>query len=109
MLTIGFTHRRRQIVLRDSYNLLLNRLNVAICSDMKDALQEAIERAGGHNRLAQKLGLSRQAIGRWRGRVPAHHARAVERVTGVSRFRLRPDVFGDRDDGGTNSSDHVAA
>ena len=76
---------------------------------MKDALQEAIERAGGHNRLAQKLGLSRQAIGRWRGRVPAHHARAVERVTGVSRFRLRPDVFGDGDESETKLARHVAA
>lgn len=58
------------------------------------ALREAIRQAGGVRALARELGtVSHQAISRWE-RVPAERVLAVERITGVSRYRLRPDVYG---------------
>ena len=60
-----------------------------------DALTEAIERAGGLQALGRMLGISKQAIDQWR-RVPAERVLEVERLTGVSRYLLRPDVFGKR-------------
>lgn len=47
--------------------------------------------------LARKLGVTPQAVNQWvKGRrpVPVRLALAIERETGVSRHRLRPDVFG---------------
>lgn len=48
---------------------------------------------GGDNNLAERLGMQRQAIYAWQI-VPAERARAVEKATGISRYALRPDVFG---------------
>ena len=60
-----------------------------------DALREAIARAGGLQALGRMLGISKQAIDQWR-RVPAERVLEVERLTGISRYQLRPDVFGKR-------------
>lgn len=38
-------------------------------------------------------GVTPQAVWRWR-RVPAEHALAIEKLTGIPRERLRPDIFG---------------
>jgi len=62
---------------------------------MDKALQEAIRCAGGMHALGRKLGITHQAIAQWR-RVPAERVLEVERLTGISRYRLRPDVFGKR-------------
>lgn len=44
--------------------------------------------------LAQRLGVDRSTLLRWeRGRVPAHRVIEVERVTGISRRKLRPDLY----------------
>jgi DNA-binding transcriptional regulator YdaS (Cro superfamily) len=56
------------------------------------ALLEAIERAGSLAKLAQQLGISKQAIHKWR-RAPAERIVEIERVTGVERERLRPDLY----------------
>lgn len=63
---------------------------------MRAALQAAIDKAGGYMPLAAQLGISYQAVQDWteRGRAPAERVLQLERVTGVSRHRLRPDVFG---------------
>ena len=69
-------------------------------SDLKDAdlaaiaLQEAKEAVGGPSGLAHALNnaISPQAISQWK-RVPARRAVDIERITGISRQRLRPDVF----------------
>jgi DNA-binding transcriptional regulator YdaS (Cro superfamily) len=65
---------------------------------MRDsALQEAIDamgnRSGNISALAEELGISRAAVSAW-DRVPAERVLDVERVTGISRFRLRPDIYG---------------
>lgn len=56
------------------------------------ALVRALELAGGVNRLATQLGLSKGAVSKWE-RVPYNWVLAVERLTRVSRHRLRPDVY----------------
>jgi len=63
---------------------------------MRDAaLLRAIEAAGGTAALAKALNLSSQAISQW-ARVPAERVLEVERATAgaVSRYELRPDVYG---------------
>lgn len=42
--------------------------------------------------IAKALGITSQAISQWR-RVPAEQVLAVERVTGVPRHELRPDIY----------------
>jgi DNA-binding transcriptional regulator YdaS (Cro superfamily) len=45
--------------------------------------------------LAARLGVNKSTLWRWEeGQVPAERVLEVERVTGVSRHALRPDVFG---------------
>lgn len=43
--------------------------------------------------LAAALEISQAAVNQW-SQVPAHHALAVENLTGISRHDLRPDIFG---------------
>lgn len=56
------------------------------------ALDEAIERAGGRAMLGRALDISGQAISQW-DRCPAERVLAVEAASGVSRHRLRPDLY----------------
>lgn len=59
----------------------------------KSALETAKQAAGGNTALAKELGgLSPQAVSQWK-RVPAERVLEVERVTGVSRHDLRPDLY----------------
>lgn len=44
--------------------------------------------------LARLIDLSVQAVSQW-DEVPAERCLTVERVTGVSRHVLRPDIYGD--------------
>jgi DNA-binding transcriptional regulator YdaS (Cro superfamily) len=59
---------------------------------MDEAMREAIAAAGGLRALSRALGTSYQAISQWK-RCPAPRVIEVERLTGVSRHKLRPDVF----------------
>lgn len=60
---------------------------------MDSPLKKAIENAGGVAALARALNVTSQAISQW-DRVPAERVIQVEVVTGVTRYDLRPDVFG---------------
>jgi DNA-binding transcriptional regulator YdaS (Cro superfamily) len=62
------------------------------------ALQRAIKIAGNPTRLGKKVGVSRQAVEQWKV-VPPERVLAVEKATGVSRYELRPDIFGDAPEG----------
>jgi DNA-binding transcriptional regulator YdaS (Cro superfamily) len=42
--------------------------------------------------LARSLGITHGAVNQWR-RVPAERVVDVERVTGIPREKLRPDIF----------------
>lgn len=62
------------------------------------ALALAIARAGGVTALAKELEITPAAVSQWEV-CPIARVRAVERLTGVSRAELRPDVYGDEEAG----------
>lgn len=53
-------------------------------------IAEAVALAGNQTRLAERLGVTQQAISGWlrRGWVPLRRAQEIEAVTGVARARL---------------------
>jgi DNA-binding transcriptional regulator YdaS (Cro superfamily) len=53
---------------------------------------KAIQAAGGPAALGNALGCSSQAISQWR-RIPAERVLDVERITGIPREDLRPDLY----------------
>jgi DNA-binding transcriptional regulator YdaS (Cro superfamily) len=64
-------------------------------------LDKAITHAGGVTALAEKLGVGQSVVSNWRTRgdeprVPAERCIAIEQATNgdVTRYDLRPDVFG---------------
>ncbi len=60
---------------------------------MRDpGLTEAFRSAGGVSELARRLGISQPSVSNWI-RVPAERVIAVEAATGVSRNKLRPDLY----------------
>jgi DNA-binding transcriptional regulator YdaS (Cro superfamily) len=54
---------------------------------------KAVKAAGGVKALSDLLGISQPAVTAWK-RVPASRVLVVEKITGISRHKLRPDVFG---------------
>lgn len=58
------------------------------------ALSEAKKAVGGNTGLSRALdgGVTPQAISQWK-QVPAERTLEVERVTGISRHLLRPDLY----------------
>ena len=60
---------------------------------MDDVTRKAVEQAGGPKRIAPECGCTRQAVSKWT-RVPAKHVLTVERLSGISRFQIRPDIYG---------------
>lgn len=45
--------------------------------------------------MADVFGINRTTLWRWeKGRVPAERVIEIERVTGIGRAELRPDIFG---------------
>lgn len=59
---------------------------------MNEGLRQAIERAGSQVKLARLLGISHQALNKWR-EIPTRHLIKVEQLTGVHRSLLRPDLY----------------
>jgi DNA-binding transcriptional regulator YdaS (Cro superfamily) len=63
-----------------------------------NALDIAIESAGGVGKLAERLGIFQSAVSNWkkRGQPPADRCIALEAIAEgkVTRYQLRPDVFG---------------
>lgn len=59
----------------------------------------AVAAVGGVTKLAEAIGVTRSAVSQWL-RVPADRVIDVERVSGVSRYELRPDIFGAADQAG---------
>ena len=61
-------------------------------------LQDAIEHAGGQVALARILGVKQSTVWTWlvrgNGKAAPEHCRGIEAATGISRYDLRPDVFG---------------
>lgn len=59
------------------------------------AIQKAAAAAGGQSALARSLKVTPQAVQKMcaSGRVPAERVLAIERLTGVLRTELRPDLY----------------
>jgi hypothetical protein len=68
-----------------------NRQRIA-AEPMDEALQAVITVMGGRVELARSLGLKYRSVLDWR-RVPVERLIQIERITGIPRQRLRPDVF----------------
>ena len=62
---------------------------------VNSAIADAVLAAGSQSALARAVGVSPQAVQQWvdSGRVPLRRVLYVERATGVSRTRLRPDIY----------------
>lgn len=61
-------------------------------SDRTEALKRAVERVGGQAEFARLIGITAQAVSQW-DEVPPLRVLSVERVSGVSRHELRPDLY----------------
>ena len=62
---------------------------------VNSAIADAVLAAGSQSALARAVGVSPQAVQQWvnSGRVSHRKVLDVERATGVSRTRLRPDIY----------------
>ena len=62
---------------------------------MTPEFKMCVEAAGGTQKLlAQKLGITKQAVGKWKDRkIPVMRAIQIESEIGVSRFVIRPDIY----------------
>lgn len=61
-------------------------------TDLPEILIEAIEAAGGIKTLARALGINHQAFYSWK-EIPPGRVIAIEKITGIPRSRLRPDLY----------------
>ncbi|NGX94707.1 MAG: molecular chaperone [Candidatus Afipia apatlaquensis] len=69
---------------------------------MRDSgLEQAIKAAGGVASLARAIGIAQPSVSAW-SRIPAERVLAVESLTQVPRFVLRPDLYG-------SAGDHMPA
>lgn len=60
--------------------------------DRDPSLLEVIRRYGNAARLAEALGVSRQAVSSWE-MVPVKWVRQVAKTTGMHPYRIRPDLY----------------
>lgn len=59
--------------------------------DPKAALEKAFSQIKRRH-MAEKLGVTPQAISQW-AQTPVQHVLSIERLTGVPRHELRPDIY----------------
>jgi len=67
-------------------------LELRMMDDKSEALKRAVENVGGQAKFARLIGVTAQAVSQW-DEVPPLRVLAVERVSGVSRTELRPDLY----------------
>jgi DNA-binding transcriptional regulator YdaS (Cro superfamily) len=59
----------------------------------KSALERIGETRGLKAEISRALGITTAAVTLWK-RIPAEHCPIVEKITGIPRIQLRPDVYG---------------
>lgn len=69
---------------------------------MIEIVKTGAEKVGGVVSLANGLGIKHTSLHTWR-RVPAERVLEFERLTGISRYDVRPDVYGPRPEAGRNA------
>ncbi|MEH6691314.1 MAG: YdaS family helix-turn-helix protein [Pseudorhizobium pelagicum] len=55
-------------------------------------VEEAAEKVGGIVALARELGIKHPSLHSWT-RVPAERVLKIEKLTGIPRHRIRPDLY----------------
>lgn len=58
----------------------------------KKVLAKVYRKMKTKTKLAEELGLSRQAVSKWL-QIPVQYVIKIESLTGISRHELRPDVY----------------
>ena len=71
----------------------------AMRTAMLRAIEAAVKKEGSRVRVAELLGITRQAMQQWdtvdgKYRVPPKHVLRLEGMSAVSRYELRPDIYG---------------
>jgi DNA-binding transcriptional regulator YdaS (Cro superfamily) len=99
MTAFAFSNQTMKIVIM-LFSKLLKRYTIPMT---QDALLTAITTVGGQRALARKLGVTQGQLWRWLNRdkkAPATRCIAIERATNgqITRYQLRPDVFGNPED-----------
>lgn len=62
---------------------------------MNDRFRDYVSERGRISELARALNITRAAVFQWK-RVPAERVLDVERITGIPRIELRPDLYAER-------------
>ena len=77
----------------------------------RKAVDEAVRRYGSLKAVAKRLKITPQAIVQWPSiGPPAKHVLALEQMSGVLRYDLRPDIYGPDPERSKKGSDtHLAA
>lgn len=63
--------------------------------EVKKAVHRAVKTVGSVRALAEALGVEPARVTMWKHRshIPAKFVISVERVSGVARHKLRPDIY----------------
>ena len=67
-------------------------LRKLIPMERNPGLEAALSRRRAITEIAEALGVSRAAVSQWR-QVPLRHLEAVAKLTGISKRKLRPDLY----------------
>jgi DNA-binding transcriptional regulator YdaS (Cro superfamily) len=66
--------------------------------DSQSVFERVVACFESQSELARKLGITAQSLGQWKRQIPANRVLEIERLTEsrVTRYEMRPDVFGER-------------
>lgn len=62
---------------------------------MIERIRQLADKSGGLKSFARQLGIRHQSLYSWRA-IPPGRVLDIERITGISRHELRPDIYGPR-------------
>ena len=78
--------------------------------DWRKAVDEAVKAEGTLKKVADRLGITPQAIAMWPDKgPPARHVLELEAMSGVSRYQIRPDIYGPAPEGRARPSQRAVA